>query len=237
MRLRSSFVVAWVCWALYLGGCSQRADTADYFESDSTDLHIVLRRAGLVNLQQMDESLLVELRYSSEDNFLHADVYGSFDSCFLQPKAAEMLVAAHKRLHEKHPELRFLVYDGARPRRVQHIFWNALQMPDSLKTDFVADPHHGSVHNFGCAVDLTLADSLGHPLDMGTDFDHFGPRAYPICEDSLVRIGKLSPTQLANRRLLREVMLQTGFQGIDTEWWHFNAISKDSARLLYGIIE
>jgi D-alanyl-D-alanine dipeptidase len=32
-------------------------------------------------------------------------------------------------------------------------------------------------------------------------------------------------------------MADAGFQGIASEWWHFNAFAKDVVREKYGIVE
>lgn len=206
-------------------------------QADTSTLARVMRQAGLVDVQSLDTSLRIELRYASPNNFVGSTVYPHLHTCFLQPIAAQKLAHAHTLLRQTHPEHRFLIYDGARPRRVQQVFWDKLQVPDSLKSHYVANPATGSVHNFGCAVDLTIVGPDGQPLDMGTDFDHFGHLAYPIYEDSLLRIGQLHAHQVANRQLLRQAMLAAGFHGIDSEWWHFNALTRDSARVRYGIIE
>jgi D-alanyl-D-alanine dipeptidase len=80
---------------------------------------------------------------------------------------------------------------------------------------YVADPRTGSIHNRGGAVDLTIVTREGQELDMGTDFDFFGPRAHHTFTD-------LPDSVLANRRLLKEVMARHGFAPIRSEWWHYN---------------
>jgi len=42
--------------------------------------------------------------------------------------------------------------------------------------------------------------------------------------------GQLSEAQIANRRLLRAAMLQAGFFGINTEWWHFDCGDRELVR-------
>ncbi|MGB5500207.1 MAG: M15 family metallopeptidase, partial [Maribacter sp.] len=73
----------------------------------------------------------------------------------------------------------------------------------------------GSIHNKGGAVDITLVTMDGEELDMGTDFDFFGKRAY---HDNL----DLPQDVLDNRKLLKETMEKHGFWSIRTEWWHYN---------------
>ena len=45
--------------------------------------------------------------------------------------------------------------------------------------------------------------------------------------------GDLNATQVANRRLLRDVLTESGFRGIGTEWWHFDFGDRDKVRAAY----
>jgi D-alanyl-D-alanine dipeptidase len=194
---------------------------------------------GLVDIQTLDSTIMVELKYSTTDNFVKTDVYGDLTRAYLQTKPAQMLVKANKVLHEKYPNYRLLVYDAARPLSVQHTLWNLLDsIPPKKREDFVANPAIASIHNFGSAVDLTVYDDvIKKPLDMGTKFDFFGDLAYPRLEDEMLIEGKLSKEQLANRIILREAMTSVGYMRIESEWWHFNAISRTRAKDLYKIVE
>jgi zinc D-Ala-D-Ala dipeptidase len=197
-----------------------------------------LEKDGLVNIQQIDASLLVELKYSTTDNFIGKDVYGCITHCYLQKAVAEKLKKANQLLQKKYPSLRLLVYDGARARTVQWKLWNALpQYTPQKRKDYVADPREGSIHNYGCAIDLTVAEKSGKVLDMGTKFDYFGELAYPRHEDRLLKAGKLTNEQVKNRQLLRSVMTQSGFTQNTSEWWHYDAMSRKQAKARYGIIE
>ena len=73
----------------------------------------------VVNIQELDPTILVDLRYSSKNNFLKKDMYGDLEECFFRKKPAEMLCQANKHLKASHPGLRLLVFDGLRTRRVQ----------------------------------------------------------------------------------------------------------------------
>ena len=196
-----------------------------------------LRKAGLVDVQTLDSAILVDLKYSTTDNFVGVDVYGDLTRAYLQEAPARKLIKAQQLLVESRPGYRLLIYDAARSRRVQQILWDTLKKPIRLKPLYVADPKEGSIHNYGAAVDLTIADESGQPLDMGTSFDFFGELAYPTKEDSLVKLGKLTPRQITNRKTLRAVMRRAGFTPIDSEWWHFNAMSLEQCKQEYGIIE
>lgn len=193
---------------------------------------------GLVNVQKIDPKILVQLKYSTTDNFMKKDVYGCITNCYMQKTPAQMLAKANEYLQKINPKLRLLVYDGARPLAVQKLLWNALpQYPPKKRKTFVADPADGSIHNYGSAVDLTLADYKGTALDMGTTYDFFGELAYPKLESHFLNNGKLTAQQVANRKLLRKVMTLAGFMPIEYEWWHFNALSKKRAKAVYKIIQ
>lgn len=193
---------------------------------------------GLVNIKDIDPSILVNLKYSTNDNFVGRDVYGCLTDCYLQKKAAEMLAKASVFLQSENDSLRLLVYDGARPHAIQEVLWASLpQYTPAKRKTFVADPAIGSIHNYGSAVDLTIANVNGNPLDMGTKYDYFGELAYPKLEKHFLETGELSQNQVNNRILLRKVMQKAGFMPIEYEWWHFNAVSRSKAKALYSIVK
>lgn len=193
--------------------------------------------AGLVDIKTVDSTIVVDLKYSTTDNFLGVDVYGDFNRCYLQPDVAEKLKLAQLFLKTKYPYYNLIVYDAARPRSVQRIMWDTVDIPCSEKTKYLSNPQGGSLHNFGAAVDISIIDEKGNTLDMGTPYDFFGEQAYPREEERMMKEGKLTHKQLFNRELLRSVMQQSGFWGIATEWWHFNSCSRDAAYIKYKIIE
>jgi D-alanyl-D-alanine dipeptidase len=189
----------------------------------------------LINILDMDSTFLVDLKYATDDNFTGSVLYEDIDGAYLQPDVARMLAEAHRYLKTLHPDLRLLVYDSARPLSVQRIMWERVK--DTKYHRYVAHPDRLSLHNFGAAVDLTLADSTGQPLDMGTPFDHFGRAAGIGNEQELMEQGILSRRQVRNRQLLRQVMLHAGFRTVSGEWWHFNACSLQEAKQRYTLIE
>ncbi|MGB3780613.1 MAG: M15 family metallopeptidase [Tunicatimonas sp.] len=192
---------------------------------------------GLVNVQTVDSTIRVDLRYSTTNNFVGVDVYGELENAYLQAEPARRLAQANAYLKERQPDYTLYVFDAVRPRRVQQILWDTLDYPLADKPKYVANPQEGSIHNYGAAVDLTIAGADGQPIDMGTDFDYFGVLAYPTKEKELLAAQQLTAEQVANRHLLRDVMTRAGFSPITTEWWHFNAFSRQEADRRYGIVE
>ncbi len=78
------------------------------------------------------------------------------------------------------------------------------------------DPSCPAPHLTGGAVDLTLADGDGRPLDMGTAFDAFVPQA-----GALALEPHRGPAR-DHRRLLFWAMAAQGFTAYVEEWWHYD---------------
>ncbi len=158
-------------------------------------------------------------------------MYAGFDCAWLHRDAANALAHVAIKLRALRPELRLLVLDALRPQRVQELMWNSLEGTDLRQ--YLASPDRGSIHSFGMAVDVTLIDADGRALDMGAPFDDLTERSHPALEADLLRRGELSGEQIANRQTLREVMMANGWQGISTEWWHFDCGDRQTVRQNY----
>ena len=170
----------------------------------------------------------VDLRYASTRNLLGHDLYSPHDCAFLHVQAADALAQAAAWLARERPELHLCVLDAARPQRVQELFWRHVK--GTPMQPYFAPPERGSIHSFGMACDLTLCDGAGHELDMGTPFDDTTEHSHPALEHEQAATGVLTEAAWAHRRLLRCAMQQAGWQGIATEWWHFDFGDRDEVR-------
>ncbi len=166
------------------------------------------------------DGIRVDLRYASRDNFVGRDLYSPLDCAWLHREAAAAIDSAVAWLAVCRPDHTLLILDALRPHRVQEQLWDALAGTELRM--YLADPVRGSIHSYGMAVDVTIVDSDGHELDMGTGFDDMSERSHPALEAELLARGALTPGQVANRQLLRDAMFQAGFVGINSEWWHFD---------------
>lgn len=195
-----------------------------------TDENARMAAAGLVDAQAICPGLIVDLMYARADNFTGVRLYDNLSGAWLLPAAAESLAAAQRMLEREHPGLHIKVCDAARPMSVQRRMFSAVQ--GTPKSRYVSNPSRGGgQHNYGVAVDVTLADSCGRELDMGTPVDHLGPEAHiGPAERQMLADGRLTQAQLDNRLLLRRVMKAAGFTTLPTEWWHFNRYSRRYAR-------
>lgn len=192
----------------------------------------------LTDIQSLDSTILIDLKYAGTDNFMKQQLYFEIDRVYLQKDVALRLVKVQKHLKSLRPDLTLLVYDGVRPLSVQKAMWKALDtIPVKERTKFVSNPANGSIHNYGAAIDLTLATLDGKALDMGAGYDDIRKIAYPSLEAQFLQSGQLTKAQVENRKLLRKVMKQQSFTNISTEWWHFNACTRKEAKLKYKILE
>ena len=190
---------------------------------------------GFLNIAEQNPSIIVSLMYARADNFTGEVLYTDLKEAYLHPDAMQCLLKAQQLLKAEHPELTLAVFDAARPMSVQQKMWNTVK--GTAKQNYVSNPARGGgMHNYGVAVDITLATADGDTLPMGTKIDHLGKEANISQEASLVRQGKMSAEAWENRKLLREVMTKAGFKTLPSEWWHFNLVSRNEAKQRYKVI-
>lgn len=170
----------------------------------------------------------IDLKYASTDNFAQKIFYSEGFQAMMVKDAVLQLVNAQNILYQFHPKYRFVIWDAARPHVVQKALFDVVKNTPQEK--YIAHPEIGSLHNYGCAIDIGIIDENGQELDFGTIYDYFGDLAEPSKEIDFLHQGKLSQTALANRLLLRFVMTEAGFQPIPHEWWHFNFCSIEEAK-------
>lgn len=205
-------------------------------ETDTLELRLI--EAGLINVQSVNPAIMVDLKYSTADNFMGFNMYGGLQKAYLQPDVAERLGEVQAFLTEKHPHLRLYVFDAVRPAFVQEMMWDALDsIPVNERVKFVSNPKNRSIHNYGAAVDLSLFDiEKDTLLDMGAGYDDLRKIAYPKHEEHFLALGELTQEQYKNRQLLRKAMRKGGFWVLPTEWWHFNAYSRNDAKEKFEFI-
>lgn len=185
-------------------------------------------QAGMVDVATLAPGIQIDMRYAGAQNFTGHPVEG-YDAprCLLLRPAAEALARVQATLRAEGYTLH--VYDCYRPVRAVQAFvaWagdlrdqstKAVHYPRVAKAalipDYIAD-HSG--HSRGATLDLTLAECRAdacEPLDMGTDFDLFDPRAHTDSPEA-------TPVQRAHRQRLVAAMAAEGFANYPMEWWHF----------------
>lgn len=173
------------------------------------------RDADFVDLAKVDDSILIEMRYATTNNFTGQVIYPS-KRALLRKGVAEQLERVQEGLEEKGLGLK--VWDAYRPFSVQKRFYK--MVPDdryvARPTEDGGLPVDGSKHNRGAAVDVTLIDlKSGQELEMPTRFDDFSKRAHRNYQGCSAEAKK-------NRKILEDAMRAEGFEPMPTEWWHFD---------------
>jgi D-alanyl-D-alanine dipeptidase len=193
---------------------------------------------SLIDIQTINPAIRVELKYATADNFMQQVLYSKIRKAYLQKDVAIRLGNCQKWLTSNYPGMFLLVYDAVRPLEVQQRMWNALDsIPVARRVRFVSNPANHSLHNYGAAIDLTICDGNGKPLDMGAGYDDMREIAYPKYEAKFIASGQLSNEQVKNRTILRRAMQSQQFRQLETEWWHFNACSRSQAKSKYTVVK
>lgn len=206
--------------------------------ADTSYLEYIFRGYDLVDIQSLDSSIHVDLKYSGRDNFLGKDFYDGLRKAYFPCEVALNICNAQQYLKSVNPFYSLLILDAARPHHIQQMMWDSLDMPADKKFNYLAPPFTISLHNYGCAVDLTIIDlSKGGVLDMGSKFDDFSKISEPVYEWHFLRSGELSTTAFENRKLLRKIMQAARMSPINSEWWHFNYCTKEYAAARFQLIK
>jgi zinc D-Ala-D-Ala dipeptidase len=168
-----------------------------------------------------------DAKYATWDNFTGKPVDGYHANRIVGTRA---LCAALSRAQEEAAclGLGLLLWDGYRPQRAVDCFlrWSRepedgrtkrrhypnIDRPQMFERGYVAAK---SGHSRGGSVDLTLYElATGDLAPMGGDHDlmdalsHHGARG-------------VTPAEAGNRRQLRAIMQDCGFDPYDREWWHY----------------
>ena len=180
---------------------------------------------------------------------LGAPYLTGLDPWVLRQSVLKRLKQAQQNLFDITSDLQLALFDAWRPISVQKFMFNytieetcrsrGINIDDISNKEDITDvieevgrfwakpscnPLTPPPHSTGAAIDLTLADMTGHPLDLGGEIDFIGAESSPdfYKEDNLG--NPCSKHQLFHKRrsLLFSVMEQAGFVQHPNEWWHFS---------------
>ena len=180
---------------------------------------------------------------------LGAPYLNGADPWVLRKSVLKRLNEAQKYLSERNPNLQLALFDAWRPISVQKFMFNytiqetcksrGVDINDqSVKGTIIeiieevgrfwanptSNPSTPPPHSTGAAIDLTIADMSGNPLDLGGEIDFIGAKSRPdFYEKDSLRMP-FSKHQIfhSRRSLLFSVMQQAGFVQHPNEWWHFS---------------
>jgi D-alanyl-D-alanine dipeptidase len=130
---------------------------------------------------------------------------------------------------------RAIISSYAAGLRIAHPAIGAAEL-ERLTSRFVA-PLAVAPHVAGAAADLTLVDSAGRELDLGTPVDATPEQSEGACYFDAPQVSGLAQ---ANRDLLARVLRGAGLVNYPTEWWHWSygdrywALMTGALAALYG---
>ncbi|MBE9202809.1 D-alanyl-D-alanine dipeptidase [Synechocystis salina LEGE 06099] len=88
------------------------------------------------------------------------------------------------------------------------------------------DPLTPPPHSTGAALDITLLDQSGKPVDMGGEIDELSPRSQPNYYQTAQAKSDTQREEFKSyqqrRELLNKIMENAGFLRHPGEWWHFS---------------
>ena len=170
--------------------------------------------------------------------------YGDKSPYYLRKQVVARLLQAQQQLQSCCPGWRIQVFDAYRPIAVQQYMvdytFAELVQAQGLQLQELTDAQKQSIweqvhqfwaapnlnpatpppHSTGAAVDVTLVDASGAPVNMGSPIDEISPRSFP---DFFADQPEPEAQQYhQNRQLLKQVMVSAGFLQHMNEWWHFS---------------
>ena len=182
---------------------------------------------GFVYINDLDNRINIDLRYSTENNFTGKVIDGyRSNKAIISTEAAMALIQVQNDLDQMNLSLK--IFDAYRPQMSVNYFINwsndpldtinkSIYYPKIKKSElfplgYIAER---SGHSRGSTVDLTIVDNTTFKeLDMGTPYDFFGP-------ESATNLTGITDKQSSNRLLLLETMTRNGFKNYSKEWWHY----------------
>jgi len=182
---------------------------------------------GFVYVTDVIPTAQLEIRYCSDNNFVGTVIDGyEAPKAILTVEAAQALKKAADELYEKGYYIK--IFDAYRSQRaVDHfVRWSKDLDDTKMKEKYYPDLDKSvlfelgyvaakSSHSRGSTVDLTLVEiATGEEVDMGSGFDFFG-------EISNHGTDLITPEQEKNRNILRDAMVNAGFEVYPEEWWHY----------------
>jgi D-alanyl-D-alanine dipeptidase len=170
--------------------------------------------------------------------------YGNQSPYKLRLGVLSALQSAQGWLQRQQPHWRIQIFDAYRPLGVQQFMVNyALQELRQQRypqqTDLTEDQHRELMaevmqfwaipspdprtpppHSTGAAVDISLVDTAGNPVSMGSPIDEISERSWP---DYFADHPDPSARRFHHhRQILNQAMATAGFCRHPKEWWHFS---------------
>lgn len=169
---------------------------------------LVPAKSHLVDVRLYTDKLEIKMKLATNGTSINEPFY-TRNLCMLQYDTLQKLLKAVDLFEADGYTV--VIYDAYRPTSVQQRWFDVVRVHK-----WVANPAigMGGIHDRGVAVDMTLMDQNGVELDMPTAMHTFTEAA-----------SRWSTTMTAKQRenmnYMTKIMVQCGFDTINSEWWHF----------------
>lgn len=202
------------------------------------DLNKKMESLGLVDIQKVVPSILTDIRYATVNNFTGKVLYNTPFGLYAVEALANAVLEMSAWLADNLPGFRIVIFDAGRPLSVQKEMFEIVR--DTCFQSYIADPYGptpGGFHNYGLALDFTLADSNGKLLDMGTEYDSFCIASHPGKERELFEKEIISLEAYSNRHLLYSVAGRADLLPHPQEWWHFQLSYDEGSKENFPLLD
>ncbi len=164
---------------------------------------------GLVDIRRYTKDIQIDLLFAKDDNILGYNAYGE-DICMMQKSTLDKLMQAQKKFAEN--GFTIIIYDAYRPYSV------TAALAEKYKGSKYVASLGGSVHNRGAAVDMSILDKKGNLVDEMPSPVHTLNQYSNRDNIEMLELSKWFMDYV------EDVMLDSGFLSIRSEWWHFNDV-------------
>ncbi len=201
---------------------------------------LFLKNNNLVELN--NTHFIIDMMYAVPENITMHPVYeevGFGNRAYVHIDVAERLKTVISRLSELN--LRLRIRDAYRPPVAHQRILQIIPVEGLF-----ASKAENSLHCYGTAIDCCLTDEKGHNLKFPTEIDAYKKKyakqiAFGKTDDFYKHFTKARSDYfdmkmvkaINNRELLKKIMTEAGFEGIGSEWWHFQL---PEGKTLYPII-
>ncbi len=194
-------------------------------------------------LKLENDTFIIDMMYATPENITCHPIYmevGFGAKAYLHADAVAKLEKVAHIL--KNIRLKLRIRDAYRPPVAHNRILEVLPVKGLF-----ASKAENSLHCYGTALDCCLADEHGNNLLFPTEIDAYEKKyaeqiASGKTDDFYLHFAKAASDFYAlgyeeaikNRSLLRQIMFDAGFEGIKSEWWHFQL---PQSKELYSLIE
>ena len=206
---------------------------------------------GFVYIDEIDNSIIVNLKYFTKDNFIGEKIpHYKVNRGIMTKEAAIALSKAQKKFLEKGYSI--VIYDAYRPSSSVKYFSEWMKEQNNTKRKKFHYPYiekksdmanvyinEISGHSRGSTIDMTIID-LKKTLLKESIYEEriFNGKIYPYNNDNTIDCGtsfdlmdpaswsdnnifNFTEEQKKNRKFIKDIMESEGFKILKEEWWHF----------------